>query len=137
MLQQELQMLKLPSNRRFGLFFALVFTLAAFYLIAAQALHYAAASLFIAFSFMLLALLRPGFLVHLNKAWMLLGLLIGKVISPLVMGVIFFLILTPMALVMRGFGRDALHLKADKSGATYWKPQEIDAQNPAFFKKQY
>lgn len=74
----------------------------------------------------LLTLFNPKLLSPFNKAWMLLGDLLGRVISPLVLGVIFFLIITPTALIGRILGRDELKLKR-KSQSSYW----IDRKSPS------
>lgn len=74
----------------------------------------------------LLTLFNPKLLSPFNKAWMLLGDLLGRVISPLVLGVIFFLIITPTALIGRIFGRDELRLKR-KAQSSYW----IDRKSPS------
>ena len=68
----------------------------------------------------LLAILAPAALHTLNRVWFKLGLLLGKIVSPVVLGVIFFLVIAPLGVAMRLFGRDELKLKA-RNDATYWK----------------
>jgi hypothetical protein len=74
----------------------------------------------------LLTIIKSKLLTPLNKLWLLLGELLGKIISPLVLGAIFFLIITPTALIGRVLGRDELRLKR-KAQASYW----IDRQSPS------
>ena len=70
--------------------------------------------------FALLALVRPGWLHPLNRAWSFLGRAIGTVVAPIVLGLSFFLVLTPMAFFARLFRRDALGLRLDRNAASYW-----------------
>ena len=76
-------------------------------------------SLSIAIIFLVLAILNPKLLSPLTKLWIRLGEVIGKFISPIIIGLIFFLILTPIGLLMRIFKKDLLNLKFSKNN-TYW-----------------
>lgn len=121
----------LPSNRKFGCFFTAVFWLAAVY-----STHVGSAHLFYVFSaiggcLFAVTLIRPDQLFPLNKLWMGLGQLIGKVVNPIVMAVIFFGVFTPVALVARVCGRDELRLRF-KREATHWVPREKDAEFSSF-----
>ncbi|MDK9720555.1 MAG: SxtJ family membrane protein [Rhodospirillales bacterium] len=73
------------------------------------------AALFLAVSF-----IRPELLKPLNRVWFLFGLLLHKIVSPLIMGLLFFLTVTPTALIMRARGKDLLRLKRDPKAASYW-----------------
>ena len=76
-------------------------------------------SLLISSVFLILGLINSQILTPLNKLWFKLGLLLGKIISPLVMGLIFFLVVTPIGLIMRILGKDVLNLKYNKN-KSYW-----------------
>jgi hypothetical protein len=71
-------------------------------------------------AFLLCALLRPELLSPLNRLWFRLGLLMHKVVNPLVMGLVFFVVVTPMGLLMRAFGNRPLSLEPDPDTRTYW-----------------
>ena len=111
--------IKLGSNRSFGIVFFIVFVLIAIYpLINQEELRIW--SLIISFLFLFLGLLNSKILTPLNKLWFRFGLFLGKIISPIIMGVIFFLVVTPIGLLMRLFGKDVLNLKLNKKESTYW-----------------
>ena len=80
-------------------------------------------------------IIKPDTLLPLNKLWMRFGLLLGMIISPIVMGVIFFVIFTPIALIMRLFGRDELRLQFNKQ-SSHWVGRTDEAQ-PVTFKNQF
>ena len=82
------------------------------------------------------ALAAPAVLAPLNKAWFYLGLLIGRVVSPIVVGALFFLLITPTALVMRLFGRDQLRLKR-RNVDSYWIDREPPGPALDSFKHQF
>jgi hypothetical protein len=68
----------------------------------------------------LIALLKPVLLARANRLWTKFGVLLGKVVSPIALGILFFGVLTPVALVMRLAGKDPLRLKLDRSANSYW-----------------
>ena len=108
----------LPSNRNFGIVFTIVFLIISFWpLIKGGDLRNW--SLIISFIFFALALLNSKILTPLNKIWMKFGLLLGKIISPIVMGVVFFFVVTPTGIIMKILGKDLLNLKK-KNQNTYW-----------------
>ena len=110
--------IKLGSNRSFGIVFFVVFLLVSFYpLINEENIRYW--SLFISFIFLILGLLNSKILTPLNKIWFKFGILLGKIISPLVMGIIFFLVVTPIGFLMKMFKKDLLNLKFNKD-KSYW-----------------
>lgn len=73
--------------------------------------------------FLVAAVFAPVLLRPLNKLWFRFGLLLGKMASPVVIGFLFYLTVTPVALLMRLFGRDALRLKRDVTASSYWLPR--------------
>ena len=102
---------ELPSNRKFGFFFTVVFLVASayFYMKTNTIGLYAFGGL--AIIFLLITIIKAEILLPLNKLWMCLGHLIGMFGSPIVLGLIFFGIFTPIGFMMRIFGRDELQLK--------------------------
>ncbi|MEP7353854.1 MAG: SxtJ family membrane protein [Acidobacteriota bacterium] len=111
------------SNRTFGLvmtaFFALLGVLPAIH---RQPIRLWA--LTVASTFLFVTLLRADLLAPLNGLWTALGAVMHRIMTPLVLGVIFYALITPVAFVMRVFGRDALGLKLDSQAKTYWKTRE-------------
>ena len=111
---------KLPSNRRFGLTFCVVFlALGAFAAIKGHAAASYAPLLAIGVVFGGIAFTVPGILAPLNRLWFKFGELLGRIVSPLVLGIIYFGLLVPIAFIARLLGRDELHLKR-RSVASYW-----------------
>ena len=102
--------IKIGSNRSFGIVFFVVFILIGFYPILKDG-NLNIISILIGLIFLILGLLNSRFLTPLNKIWFKFGLLLGQIISPIVMGIIFFLIVTPIAFIMRVLGKDVLRLK--------------------------
>jgi len=110
--------IKIGSNRSFGIVFFIVFLLIAIYpLINNEGLRIW--SIIIAIFFLILGLINSKVLTPFNKLWFKFGLLLGKIISPIIMGIIFFLVVTPIAFIMRIIGKDLLNLKFNKN-KSYW-----------------
>ncbi len=114
---------ELPSNRKFGFFFTFVF-------LAVGSFFYVSHAFVTAYSLLLCSgllfaatLIKADVLLPLNKLWMRFGLLLGMIVSPIVLGVIFFGMFTPIALVMRLAGRDELRLRFSKK-ASHWIVRE-------------
>lgn len=107
------------TDRSFGLVFAAFFTLLA---LAPLRRHLPVRlwSLVLAAVLLLLALFRPVWLHLLNRAWTQLGLALAKIVTPVVMGAMFYLVFTPAALLLRLLGKDPLNLAVDKAAASYW-----------------
>ena len=127
---------ELPSNKKFGLFFALVFFLLALYLNQFYSQLLAIPSLSISVFFLSAALFFDSILSPLNKLWMKLGLLLGMIVSPLVMSIIFFALFMPISMSMRLFGRDELRLKM-KTRGSHWKIREHNESGEDSFKHQF
>ena len=110
---------KLPSNRNFGLVFFVFFLIIGLWpLLGTNEIRYW--SIFFSIIFFLLGITNSKLLNPLNKIWFNFGILLGKMISPLVMVIIFFLIITPIGVIMRVFGKDILSLKYNKKNKSYW-----------------
>jgi hypothetical protein len=125
-----------PSERRFGLTFAVVFALIGLVSLWRHGPHaydwLGGAALFAA-----LALAWPASLKPLNKAWLKLGLALHTVMSPLIMGLMFFLVFTPMGLVMRLRGKDLLRLRRDAAAKSYWIMRNPPGPAPDSLKQQF
>lgn len=87
--------------------------------------------------FLLLALLQPGWLAPLNRLWARFGLLLGRVTNPLVMGVVFFVVVTPAAFVFRLAGKDPLRLKREPGAKSYWIAREPPGPAPDTMSNQF
>ena len=109
---------KISSNRSFGIVFFIVFLLIGLYPLAYNG-EIRTWSLFFSFIFIILGLLNSRILTPLNKIWFKFGLFLGKIISPLIMAIIFFLVVTPIGLIMRLVGKDVLNLKFNTK-KSYW-----------------
>ena len=110
--------IKISSNRSFGIVFFIVFLLIGFYSYINDGSLFIW-SLIVSLIFLILGLLNSKILTPLNKIWFKFGLFLGKIISPLIMGVIFFFVVTPIGLIMRVFKKDLLNLKFNNN-ASYW-----------------
>ena len=110
--------IKISSNRSFGIVFFIVFLLIALYPLTYNE-EIRVWSVIISLIFLLLGLLNSKILTPLNKLWFKFGILLGKVVSPLIMGIIFFFVVTPIGLIMRLLGKDVLNLKYNKN-KSYW-----------------
>ena len=110
--------IKIGSNRSFGIVFFVVFLIIATYpLINGDKLRLW--SLIISIVFLFLGLVNSKILNPLNKLWFKFGIFLGKIISPLVMGIIFFLVVTPIGLLMRLLNKDLLNLRFNNN-RSYW-----------------
>ena len=110
--------IKIGSNRNFGLVFFIVFLIISFWpILSGQNLR--VWSLIISFTFLLLGVLDSKILSPLNKIWFKFGIFLGRIVSPVVMGVIFFFVVTPTGLLMRYIKKDIIGLKYNNN-KTYW-----------------
>ena len=129
--------IKLPSNRKFGYFFTFIFFLIGFYFGYNENFNFS--FLFFAFAliFLIITFFKSDLLYPLNKAWMRIGILLGIVVSPIVLGLIFFGIFTPISILMKIFKRDELRIKSMPM-KTYWKKRTMDNNlNQTSFKYQF
>ena len=110
--------IKVGSNKSFGIVFFFVFLLISFYpLLNDESVRIW--SLVISVIFLILGLLNSSLLLPLNKLWFKFGIFLGKTISPIIMGLIFFLVVTPIGLIMKLLGKDILNLKYNDY-QSYW-----------------
>ena len=110
--------IKISSNRSFGVVFFIVFLLIALYPLLNNN-EVRLWSLIISVLFLILGILNSKILSPLNKIWFKFGLLLGKIISPIIMGVIFFLVVTPIGFIMKLLGKDLINLKFNNE-KSYW-----------------
>ena len=129
----NLSKIKLPSNKKFGYFFTSIFTVVSIYFFIGSILSWSIIFGFTGVIFFVITFVKADLLLPLNKLWMRFGLLLGKIISPLVLGMIFFLIFTPIAVLMRLSRRDELRLKF-KNKTSHWI---LRGQQKGSFKNQF
>ena len=116
--------IKMPTNRNFGIVFFIIFLIISIWpLLNENQIRFW--SLAISLIFFVLGAINSKLLTPLNKVWFKFGLLLGKVMSPLIMGIIFFLVVTPISLFMKIINKDLLNLKFNKN-KSYW----IDKNDP-------
>ena len=124
------------SDRSFGIVMAVVFAIiGAWPLLSWDPLRWWA--LIIAGLFGGLAFLRPALLAPLNRLWFRFGLLLNKITSPLIMGLLFYVVITPYAYILRWLGKDLLHLCFDSSADSYWIERKPPGPAPETIKRQF
>jgi len=124
---------KLPSNKKFGYFFTSIFALVSVYFFIGSILGWSILFAFTGVILFVITFVKADLLLPLNKLWMRFGLLLGKIISPLVFGMIFFLIFAPVAFLMRMSRRDELRLKF-KNKTSHWI---LRSEQKGSFKNQF
>lgn len=129
-----LKSVDMPSNKKFGWLFAAIFSTGFAYFQYKNSTGLATTSLLASVIFIATTIYKPAALAPLNRAWFALSILLGKVVSPLILSAIFFMVIVPVALITRLLGRDALFLQKRKV-SSYWVNKEpIDADS---FKNQF
>ena len=125
--------IKISSNKSFGIVFFIAFLIFGLWpLINFEPIRYW--SLVISLIFLILGLLNSKILSPLNMMWSKLGIVLGVVIAPIVMGIVFFAVVTPIGLLMRIFNKDVLSKKYDKEKESYWIKRD---KNFNSMKKQF
>lgn len=119
--------LKIGSNRSFGIVFFVVFLIIALWPLL-NSENVRTWSLVISMIFFFLGIFNSKLLTPLNKLWMKFGLLLGKIVSPVVMTIIFFGVVTPTGLIMRIFGKDILKLNKNNNDS-YWENRDNSNNN--------
>ena len=124
-----------PSDRSFGLVFTGFFILVGLVpLLRGRPIRLWA--LVVSGGFALITLIRPALFSQANKLWMKLARLLSRIVNPVVMAVLFFVLLTPMSMLLRVFGKDPLRLKPD-GRSTYWVPRNPPGPGPGTMKNQF
>ena len=111
--------IKIGSNRNFGLVFFFVFLIVGLWPLLNGG-PFRIWSIVIAIIFLIFGLMNSKLLAPLNKLWFKFGLFLGTIVSPFVMGIIFFLVITPIGFVMKIIGKDLLNIKHDNKKKSYW-----------------
>ena len=127
--------IKLPSNQKFGFFFTIVFAVAAILCYFSLNIGWTYAFVTTSFVFLIVTLVKSDALLPLNKLWMRFGLFIGIIVSPIVLGIIFFGMFTPISILLRTIGRDELRLKFSRN-ASHWIIRREPIKSDSF-KKQF
>ena len=124
------------SNRSFGIVFAVVFGLIALWpaLFGGSARWWAAS---IGGGFVIAAFAYPDVLAPLNRLWLKFGLLLHRVVSPVVLSLMFFVVVTPVGLLMRALGKTPLRLRLDRSAGSYWIERRPPGPAPESLRDQF
>ena len=112
------QKIKTSSNKSFGIVFFIVFLIIALYPLIKDG-DIRLWSLIVSLIFLILGLINSTILTPLNRLWFKFGIFLGKIVSPIILGTIFFLIVTPTGLLLRLFGKDVINLKYNNNNS-YW-----------------
>ena len=126
----------LPSNKKFGYFFSAVFFLIAIYFVYQDERIIGSLLCSLSLSFILITKFKDYLLLPLNKLWMRFGILLGKIISPIILAILYFVMFAPIALGMRLFQRDELQLKS-LDFESFWKPRDKDMFHKSSFTQQF
>jgi predicted membrane protein len=121
------------SNRSLGLVFFVVFFIISLWPLKSQE-DLRLWALILSLIFLLLGILNSRFLTPLNKLWYKFGIFLGSIVSPIVMGIVFFMVVTPIGLIMRFLGKDLLRINKNKIVSTYWINRE---KQKTTMKKQF
>jgi hypothetical protein len=130
------QELKVSSNRAFGIVFTVVFLVIALWpLVNGEGPRLWA--LVVAGGFLLLAIAFPRYLAPLNRLWARFGVLLHKVVNPIILGLMFVLAITPVALIFRALGKDPLNRRFDPDAESYWIKREDVGPPPETMRNQF
>ncbi len=119
--------IKINSNRSFGIVFFILFLLISFYpLLNGENIR--VWSLIISLIFLVLGIFNSKILSPLNRTWFKFGIFLGKIVSPIIMGIIFFAVVTPTGIVMRLFKKDLLNLKLNNNKSYWMKKTDVKSK---------
>jgi saxitoxin biosynthesis operon SxtJ-like protein len=129
---------KPPSEKSFGITFAVVLALFSVWLLLRKELpSWALLSFVLALAFLISAFAKPALLSPLNRAWFRFGLTLHRIVNPIVMGLLFFVVFAPTGMIMRGMEKDLLRLKRVPKGSSYWIHRDAQTDPLTNMKKQY
>jgi hypothetical protein len=123
--------IKRKDNITFGILFFILFLIIGLYPLKSEGLI-RIWSVVLSLVFLIITIIRPNLFTFINKLWIQFGILLGKIISPVVMGLVFFFVVTPIGILVRIFKKDVMGLKRDAN--TYWIKREDKLQS---MKKQF
>lgn len=123
---------KKNTNRSFGILFFIVFSIISIWPILSGG-ELRLWSFIVAIIFLIMGITKSRFLTPFNIAWIKFGELLGVIISPLIMGLVYFLVVLPIGILMRVLGKDLLSLKFNKNIETYWNNKKVKTN----FNKQF
>jgi len=125
--------IKTSSNRSFGLVFFVVFLIVALWPLKHEE-DIRLWSLALSIIFFILGILNSKLLTPLNKLWFKFGIFLGSIVSPIIMGVVYFIVVTPTGVFMRLLGKDLLKTNKEKNASTYWVKRD---KQDSTMKKQF
>ena len=128
---KELSNIKRKENVTFGILFFIFFLIIALYPLKSGGVI-RIWSVLLSLTFLIITIIRPNLFTFLNKLWIQFGILLGKIISPIVMGLIFFIVVTPVGMLVRILKKDLMGLK--RGSSSYWVNKEDKVQS---MKKQF
>lgn len=128
--------LELPSNKKFGYFFSTAFMAFSLYFFWENSIFVSSLLFALSLLFLIITLVKADALLQLNKLWARFGLLLGIVVSPIVLGIIFFGLFSPISMVMWMKGRDELRLKF-KEKPSHWIIRSTSSNQKFNFKNQF
>ncbi|MDC3176931.1 SxtJ family membrane protein [Pelagibacteraceae bacterium] len=128
--------IELPSNKRFGLFFSVVFCLLGLYFYYIDKTDYLYIFVLLTSLLLITTIFKSELLLPFNKGWMFIGYILGRIVSPIILGLIFFGIFTPIAIFMKIIRRDELQIKHTDNQSN-WKLHNTNNYDINQFKKQY
>ena len=120
--------IKSGSERNFGIVFTFVFLIIGLYPLISSG-DVRIWSLVIAALLIAITLLRPSLFRYPNTWWFKFGLLLGSIVAPIIMGLVFVVTIIPTGIIMKLLGKDLLHLKFDRISKTYWVKREVPPQS--------
>ena len=132
--------LKLGSERSFGIVFATVFTIIAIlpiFTLDSNEVTVRIWALIVAVLLAIITFVRPQLLSPFNKIWFRFGLLLHKIINPLVMGLMFFVVISPIGMLMRALGKTTKKKRFDQNIDSYWITREPPGPEPETMKRQF
>ena len=115
--------IKISSNRNFGIVFFFVFLIISLWPLTNEN-SLRVWSIFVAIIFLILGLMNSKLLTPLNILWFKFGKLLGSIVAPIVMGIVFFIVITPIGLFMKIIGKDLLNVKYNNKNKSYWINRE-------------
>jgi len=126
----------LPTNKKFGIFFSIIFFFLSIYTYVNWDVIFSILFIILSIFFLLASIIKPSILKPANVSWMYLGFVLSKIVNPIILGIIFFILFTPIGIIRRTFGTDTLEMKKLKKNS-YWSNYKSKKMDHIFFKKQF